>query len=88
MENLFVSDAWVTRDRESSSYGAITLSCVSESGENVNVRVMPLYDENKQLIGPEAYLNHTIDVRGIADVYDGEYQIKVFTASGIDIDNE
>lgn len=85
MENLTAVDAWVTRDEASSSYGAMTLLCRSEGGETVQVRTIPLYDENRNLIAPDAYLGRVIDVRGIVDFYGGEYQIKVFTNNAIEV---
>ena len=44
-----------------------------------------LLDENSQRITADAYLGKTIDVRGIVDLFDGAYQIKVFTAENITI---
>lgn len=85
MQNLTVTDAYTTLDEDSSSNGAITLSCVSETGDIITVRTIPLYDENHQLITQDAYLGRTISVRGIVDFYDGAYQIKVFTATSITI---
>lgn len=78
MNNLRVVDAWVTRDEASSSFGAMTLVCESETGERIQVRTVPLYDENKSLITPDRYFGRLMDVRGIVDAYGGEYQIKVF----------
>ncbi len=85
MNNLRVVDAWVTRDEASSSFGAMTLVCESETGERIQVRTVPLYDENKSLITPDRYFGRLMDVRGIVDAYGGEYQIKVFMNTGIDV---
>lgn len=82
MENLRVTDVYTTDDEDSSSYGAMTLTCEAD-GFQIPVRTVVLYDENKQLITADAYLNQCIDVRGIVDSYNGEYQIKVFSAGAI-----
>ena len=42
-----------------------------------------LLDESGNLITEDAYLGKTIDVRGIVDYFDGDYQIKVFSRNDI-----
>ena len=49
------------------------------------MRTAVLRDSEGKLITQDAYLGKTIDVRGIIDYYDGEYQIKVFTPDQITI---
>ncbi len=84
MKGLTVVEVYTTDDTDSSSHGALTLTCVSED-ITVTVRTSPLYDENKTLITADAYNGKSIDVRGIVDYYDGNYQIKVFSANGITV---
>ena len=86
MKGLTVESVYTTNDADSSSNGAMTLTCVSD-GITILVRTAPLYDENKTLITADAYEGKTIDVRGIVDYYDGNYQIKVFSANGITVNN-
>jgi len=62
----------------------MTLYCEAD-GISVTVRTTVLLDENGQLMTQDAYLGKIIDVRGIVDFYDGEYQIKVFTADHITV---
>ena len=84
MKDLFVESIYTTQDEESSSNGAMTLTC--KAGEHIiQVRTAPLYDENRALIGENAYLGKTIDVKGIVDFFEGAYQIKVFSPSNITI---
>ena len=85
MKDLRVVQAYTTTDEESSSFGAITLTCQTTDGLMVDVRTIPLYDENKALITEDLYLGKTIDVKGIVDFFDGTYQIKIFTTNGITI---
>ena len=86
MKGLTVKSVYTTDNEDSSSNGAMTLTCVSD-GITVLVRTAVLYDENNKLITADAYKGKTIDVRGIVDYYDGNYQIKVFTANGITVNN-
>ena len=82
MKNLKVVNVYTTDDEASSSYGAMTLTCESD-GVTVTVRTAVLYDENGERITEDAYLGKTIDVKGIVDYFDGDYQIKVFSAKNI-----
>ena len=84
MKDLKVVDIYTTDDEASSSYGAMTLTCEVD-GVTVTVRTAVLYDENGERITEDAYLGKTIDVKGIVDYFDGDYQIKVFSANNITI---
>ncbi len=84
MKGLQVKSIYTTSNEESSSKGAMTLTC-SYNGTTVFVRTTVLYDENGDLITEEAYRGKTIDVKGIVDYYSGSYQVKVFSANNISI---
>ncbi len=84
MENLKVVDVYTTKNEESSSNGAMTLTCEAD-GYTISVRTGVLYDDNKNLITEEAYMGKTIDVNGIIDYFDGDYQIKVFSDESITV---
>lgn len=84
MTDLKVLDIHTTTNEDSSSYGAMTMKCVSD-GIPVTVRTMVLLDESRNPVTEEAYLGKTIDVKGIIDFFDGEYQIKVFSAKDITV---
>ena len=51
----------------------------------MTVRTAVLYDAAGKLIGADEYKGKTLDVRGIVDLYDGKYQIRVFSADDITI---
>ena len=53
----------------------------------MTVRTAVLLDETGARITADRYLDTTIDVKGIVDLFDGEYQIKVFTPNNITINN-
>ncbi|MGN0505942.1 MAG: thermonuclease family protein [Lachnospiraceae bacterium] len=84
MKDLKVKKVYTTVNEESSSFGAMTLTCEAD-GITVSVRTVVLYDENHNLITEDAYLGKTIDVKGIVDYFDGAYQIKVFSADNITV---
>ena len=45
---------------------------------------MPFKDENNQLIGKDYYtIGKTINVRGVIEYFDGNYQIKVYKLSDV-----
>ncbi len=84
MENLRVVDVYTTDNEESSSNGAMTLTCEA-NGVTVSVRTVVLIDDNGELITAEQYMGKTIDVKGIVDYFNGTYQIKVFSENNITI---
>ena len=84
MHDLKVVDVYTTTNEDSSSKGAMTLTCKADDIQVV-VRTGVLLDADKNLITEDAYAGKTIDVKGIVDFYDGAYQIKVFSANNITI---
>ena len=84
MNDLQVISAYTTNDEESSSFGAITLTCMVD-GQQITVRTGVMLDEAGNLVTQDIYEGQTIDVKGIVDFYDGMYQIKVFSAKDITI---
>ncbi len=84
MQGLKVLSAYTTDNDASSSNGAITLYC-EKDGIPITVRTVVLRDSDGNLITQDAYVGKTIDVKGIIDIFEGEYQIKVFTREQIQI---
>ncbi len=82
MKNLKVQSVYTTSNEESSSFGAMTLTCEVD-GITVSVRTVVFRDASGNLITAAAYEGKTIDVKGIVDCYDGTYQIKVFAPEDI-----
>lgn len=83
MKNLKVKSVYVTDDKTSSSYGAMTLTCECD-GITVTIRTLPFY-ENNELIEASEYEGKTINVNGIIDYFNGNCQIKVFTKDAITV---
>lgn len=84
MNGLQVKSVYTTTNEDSSSKGAMTLTCEVE-GQTVTVRTIVLYDANGNLVTQDAYEGKIIDVKGVVDYFDGEYQIKVFSVNDIAI---
>lgn len=84
MENLKVTEAYTTDNEDSSSKGAITLTC-EKDGKTVTVRTAVLTDDSGNLITQDAYLGKTISVKGVVDYFSGNYQVKVFSAKHVTI---
>ena len=84
MQNLYVYDAYTTKNESSASQGAMTLYC-QVGNERIAVRTIVLYDENGELVTQNRFLGKTIDVKGLVDYFDGNYQIKVFNINDITI---
>lgn len=82
MKGLKVKRTYTTTNEESSSKGAITLTCTKD-GEEIDVRTIVLTDKNGEIVKASLFANKTIDVKGIVDYFDGEYQIKVYSLDDI-----
>ena len=85
MQGLTVKHVYTTSDKDSSSFGAMTLTC-EKNGSTAYVRTIPFYEDG-QLVTGDRFLGKTIDVKGVVDYFDGQYQIKVFTIDNITIHN-
>ena len=86
MQNLTVQEVHTTTDDDSSSYGAMTLLCDC-NGIPVSIRTIPLYNTDGSLITEDFFLSRTINIKGIVDYFDGQYQIKVFLLNNITLHN-
>lgn len=85
MENLTVVSVYTTDNDESSSKGAMTLTCKAADGTEIVIRTMVLHDADGKLVTEDAYMGKTIHVKGIVDYFSGSYQIKVFNVDDIAI---
>ena len=83
MNNLKVVDAYTTTTGNST--GAMTLTCQTEDNKEVFVRTEVIYvdkESGTKLVEADV-LNKTINVHGIVDKYNNEYQIRVFKLDDI-----
>lgn len=76
MEDLEVVSVYTTQNEESSSFGAMTLTC--KSGDTtIAVRTNVFRKENGELMTESDYMGKNISIKGIVDYFDGSYQIRV-----------
>ncbi len=83
MKNLTVKSCYTTTNEESSSKGAITVNCESADGKQIQLRTIVLYDENNNLVTQDYFEGKTIDVKGIIEIFSGDYQIKIFSLEDV-----
>lgn len=83
MDNLYVESIYTT-DSDTASNGAMSMTCKVD-GKTIVVRTVVLYKDknNGILYTADDFLNKTITVKGIVDYFNGSYQIKVFSAKQI-----
>lgn len=83
MNGLEVVDVYTTKDGESA--GAMTLTCKTSDNKTVSVRTEVIYKDSEQSVklAEADVLNKMINVNGIVDYYQGDYQIRVFTMDDI-----
>ena len=85
--DLYVEDAYVNTNESSSFYRALTLEC-SDGQEEIQIRTIPLKDNNGNYLVAEDYIGRTIKVRGIVESYLGESEIYVFSFDDITLENQ
>lgn len=87
-ENLTVKSIYTTKNEESKSKGAMTLTCQDVAGNEITIRTEVLYEDDKAInpmVTASKYQGKTIDVHGIVDYYkqddehEGIYQVRVFS---------
>ena len=84
MKGLKVVDMYTTSNGGNND-GAISITCQDANGNKIVVRTAVLKNADGSLVTEDMFRNKTIDVKGIVDMYDGEYQIKVFHIGSITI---
>lgn len=85
VKDLDVVSIYTTDNEESSSKGAMTITCKAADGTEIDIRTIVLYDDNGNLVTAAAFEGKNIDVKGIVESYDGKYQIKVLSVKDITI---
>jgi endonuclease YncB( thermonuclease family)/DNA/RNA endonuclease YhcR with UshA esterase domain len=83
MKNLKVVDMY-TSGPTASDAGAITLTCEVD-GKRIQVRTAVLKNADGELITEAYFEGKTMDVEGIVDFYNDNYQIKVYSLDEIHI---
>ena len=85
MNNLVVKSVYTTSNPDSSSKGAMTLTCECD-GKTISVRTVVLYEgtgADRKLVTADKFEGKTINVKGIIDYFDGQYQIKLYSMNDV-----
>lgn len=83
MEGLEVTRIYTTNNGGNND-GAMTLTCKS-GDKTITVRTSVLLDENGKLVTASYFQGKTINVNGVVEEYEGEYQIKLFSLANVEI---
>lgn len=84
LKNLTITDLYTTRNEESSMNGAISITCVDEYGNEIVLRTVVLTDASGNVVTEDAFhIGDKISAKGVIDVYDGAYQLKIFSMNDI-----
>ena len=82
MDNLQVVNIYTTDNEESSSNGAMTLTCKS-GNTTIYVRTDVLTFPSGGKITEKTFKGKNINVKGLVDYFDGSYQIKVLSMNDV-----
>lgn len=84
IKNLTVKSAYTTNNGGDND-GAISLTCTDNtSNKNITIRIAAIEDANGNMVfNQNDLIGKTIDVRGIVDAYNGEYQVRVFLKDNV-----
>ena len=84
LKDLVIKSIYTTQNEDSSNFGALSITCIAQDGTEVVLRTIVLKDESGKTITADAFpIGSVIDAKGVIDVYNGVYQLKVFSASDI-----
>ena len=84
LKDLVITKIYTTQNEDSSNYGALSITCIAQDGTEVVLRTIVLKDANGKTITADKFpIGSVIDAKGVVDVYNGVYQLKVFSASDI-----
>ena len=84
LKDLVITKIYTTQNEDSSNYGALSITCLAQDGTEVVLRTIVLKDADGKTITADKFpIGSVIDAKGVVDVYNGVYQLKVFSASDI-----
>ncbi len=84
LKDLVIKSIYTTRNEDSSNFGALSITCLAPDGTEIVLRTIVLKDADGKTITADAFpIGSVIDAKGVVDVYNGVYQLKVFSAADI-----
>lgn len=84
LKGLTIVRRSTTKNEDSSNFGAISLTCKADDGTEVVLRTTVLKNTDGSTVTEDKFpIGSRIDAKGIVDVYDGVYQLKIFSVQHI-----
>ncbi len=84
LKDLVITKIYTTQNEDSSNFGALSITCEAQDGTEIVLRTIVLKDADGKTITADKFpIGSVIDAKGVVDVYNGVYQLKVFSASDI-----
>ena len=84
LTDLVIKSVYTTQNEDSSNFGALSITCVAQDGTEIVLRTIVLKDADGKTITADAFpVGSVIDAKGVVDVYNGVYQLKIFSAADI-----
>ena len=84
LTDLVIKSIYTTQNEDSSNFGALSITCVAQDGTEIVLRTIVLKDADGKTITADAFpIGSVIDAKGVVDVYNGVYQLKIFSAADI-----
>lgn len=82
MKNLTIKRIYTTQTGNSA--GAMSITCQAEDGTTIVVRTIVLLNSEGNRITESSFpIGSVIDVKGLVDYYDGEYQVKLLSFNNV-----
>ncbi len=86
MKGLKIKSIYTTKNEDSANYGALSITCTSDDGTEIILRTVPFTKADGTMVTAADFpIGSIVDAKGIVDVYDGVYQLKVLLSSDITI---
>jgi DNA/RNA endonuclease YhcR with UshA esterase domain len=84
LKDLVITKIYTTQNEDSSNFGALSITCTAQDGTEIVLRTIVLKDADGKTITADKFpIGSVIDAKGVVDVYNGVYQLKIFSASDI-----
>ena len=84
LTDLVIKSVYTTQNEDSSNFGALSITCLAQDGTEIVLRTIVLKDADGKTITADSFpVGSVIDAKGVVDVYNGVYQLKIFSASDI-----
>ncbi len=84
LKDLVIKSIYTTANEDSANFGALSITCEALDGTEIVLRTIVLKDADGKTVTADAFpIGSTIDAKGVIDVYNGVYQLKVFSATDI-----